>query len=113
MDISKYENKIVYPDRPIKPRLKKGASPDEIRLHADDVECWEKQKVRYKEAIDKYHDENTRLQTKFKEDALKEHGIEHNLKADDAYRLAWSYGHSSGLNEVYNYLGDLAELIRE
>ena len=32
-------------------------------------------------------------------------------KADDLYRLAWDYGHSSGWSEIENYYVELLDLL--
>jgi hypothetical protein len=49
----------------------------------------------------------------FKEDAIVEAGLHNHSKAEKAYELAWNYGHSSGYNDVWAYLQDLAELLLE
>ena len=40
------------------------------------------------------------------------HEISRGAKFEKAWRLAWEYGHSSGLPEVENYFDDLVELIK-
>ena len=45
--------------------------------------------------------------------ALEVTGIAGHSKASKAYFLAYEYGHASGLQEILEYLCDLAELIRE
>lgn len=48
----------------------------------------------------------------FKDKMAKDHGIPRDAKFDRAWRLAWEYGHSSGLGEVSIYFSDLVELIK-
>lgn len=50
---------------------------------------------------------------KFKLDALVACGISKHPKANSVFSMAWEYGHSSGFREVYNYLQDLSQLIKE
>ncbi len=42
----------------------------------------------------------------------KEHGLERNNKFELAYSIAWSHGHSSGIQEVEMYFEELAELLK-
>ena len=60
-----------------------------------------------------YQQEESRLVTQFKLDACKELGIEGHPKGCRAVELAWDYGHSSGLREVFNYLTDLSDLMKD
>ena len=50
--------------------------------------------------------------SRFKEDALEDVGLTGHPKAEEVWCLAWQYGHAGGFNDVYNYLGELAELVR-
>jgi hypothetical protein len=58
-----------------------------------------------------YRDEKNRLLQLFKFAALTYCGIEKHLKADKAFEMAWSRGHSSGYYEVLQELEELAELL--
>lgn len=60
-----------------------------------------------------YQADQARLSREFKEDLFAEEGVTGNPKAENAYRLAWDYGHSNGYECVYNYFVDLAELIKD
>lgn len=48
----------------------------------------------------------------FKHDLFVHFGVENNLKREAAYRLAYEYGHSGSLSEIYNYFIDLVDLIK-
>jgi len=113
MEMEKYENKIEFPARQNRPRLKEAATPSEIREHAIEIEIWQEGIGKVTETRNKHREEARRLQLLFKEDCLRELGIHDNLKADDAYELAWRHGHSDGFTSLYNYLSELAPLIRE
>lgn len=59
-----------------------------------------------------YNVELERLeQTVFKIDALVTLGIFDHPKADRAWKMAWDRGHSSGLEEIYQELKELCELL--
>ena len=68
--------------------------------------------LRYKVDMGRYRDDQRRLNELFKFAALWDCEIVTHSKADKAYEIAWSRGHSSGLWEVYNELVELAELMR-
>ena len=48
----------------------------------------------------------------FSTDVFEALGISDNPKKWDVFNLAWEYGHSYGYSEVWNYLMDLADLIK-
>ena len=48
----------------------------------------------------------------FRKDLFEFHGVTNNPKADLAYSIAWSRGHSSGFTEVASVFGDIVELIK-
>jgi len=52
------------------------------------------------------------LTDEFKRDLFEEHGVTGHPKAELAFKLAWDYGHSSGLNEVVSYFEELVDLIK-
>ncbi len=47
-----------------------------------------------------------------KAEMAEEYGLERNAKFDKAWEIAWGHGHSSGIDEVKLYFGELVELIR-
>lgn len=46
-----------------------------------------------------------------KKDLFEEYGVTNNPKVEQAYSLAYAYGHSCGLNEIQNYFSELVDLI--
>lgn len=58
-----------------------------------------------------YREEESRLMKQFKQDMFEELGIENNPKREILFRIAWEYGHSYGLHEVFSYAEELVELI--
>ncbi len=69
--------------------------------------------VGFKSALNAYQTDSARLGTEFQNDAFEEVGITGNLKAQKCWDLAWDHGHSSGYNEVLNYLREFSELIKD
>lgn len=47
----------------------------------------------------------------FEKDLAEDFGVSSHPNKDKLYSLAWNYGHSSGLMEVYNYYSELVELL--
>lgn len=70
-------------------------------------------KQNYQEMIDEYNKEEAQLFEKFKEAALKELGLHNHPKKDKIFGYAWQQGHSSGFNEVWIVLCDIAELFTD
>lgn len=58
-----------------------------------------------------YNVEQARIECQFKPDLFADLGITDNPKREELFRLAWSYGHASGYEDVYNYALDLVDLI--
>lgn len=67
----------------------------------------------YKEHRKEYDDERNKLHQEFQNDLFEDYGVIDNHKRFKCFDLAWEHGHSSGLEEVYNYFGDFVELIRD
>ena len=65
-----------------------------------------------KEEREQWREQSRKLREEFKEDLAKEFEVENNPKFEKCFELAWSFGHSSGLNEVKIYFADLVELIK-
>lgn len=141
MDTNDYVNKLQYPNRSDfvkfnlykdgKVHLQNGSSEDVS--HIIDVIFSKNQalanieilarnkgflleliddKIGFKSAKEKYNQETSNLIAKFKVDLEKEFDTTDNPKAKECYDLAWQWGHSSGLSEVYNYYYDLVDLIK-
>lgn len=66
-----------------------------------------------KDMWEAYNAEESRVIEKFKADMFDDLGISDNPKRNELYRVAWDYGHSSGIQEVYNYALDLVDLIKD
>lgn len=65
----------------------------------------------YKAHRKEYDDERNKLDQEFQNDLFEDYGVSDNPKRFKCFDLAWEHGHSSGLEEVYNYFGDFVELI--
>jgi hypothetical protein len=65
----------------------------------------------WRAAMAAYYEEENALLRKFKEDALRECGLEGHPKAEKAYSLAWEEGHSLGYGQVLYELQNLADLL--
>ncbi len=59
-----------------------------------------------------YNEREAREIEEAKASLAVEYKIPRDAKFDKAWRLAWEYGHSSGLSEVRLYFSELVELIR-
>lgn len=66
----------------------------------------------YHAAVLAYQAESTRLQREFKHDLLEDHGVTNHPKAELCFKLAWEYGHDSGLKEIANCFDDFVDLIK-
>lgn len=62
-------------------------------------------------------EEARKIQAKEEEDfktcLLRKHGVSDNPKANQAYALAWEYGHAHGYQEVEVYFSDIVQLIKD
>lgn len=67
----------------------------------------------YKAHRKEYDAESAKLHQEFVKDLFEDYGVSDNPKRFKCFELAWEHGHSSGLEEVYNYFGDFVELIRD
>jgi hypothetical protein len=72
-----------------------------------------KDEIKYKQDRDKYYKKVNELEQQFINDLFVEFGVENNPKREKAYQLAYSYGHSAGYQEIYNYLIDMVNLIKD
>lgn len=64
------------------------------------------------ERIKEKRDEKIRLQEMFQRDLLTHVGLIDHPKSNIAYRIAWEERHASGLQEVVDFMEELAELMR-
>ena len=67
----------------------------------------------YKAQRKRYSDESAKLYKEFQNDLFEDYGVSDNPKRHKCFDLAWEHGHSSGLEEVYNYFGDFVNLIKD
>lgn len=114
LDTTKYENKLSYPKSISEERteyrnllVKDNLSPaqklriEELKPIVDEFDA--KRKA--------YRDEDKRLYEQFKKDLFEEYGVTNNPKVEQAYSLAYAYGHSCGLNFIQAYFSELVDLI--
>lgn len=59
-----------------------------------------------------YQQEENRLYNLWKSDLYSEYEVTNNPKVEQAFQLAWDYGHACGYEEVERYFMDFAELIK-
>jgi hypothetical protein len=62
--------------------------------------------------IKEYNKEESRLYNVFKDDCLKEVGLENHPKREDIFSFAYDRARSGGYQEVFNFLDDLSELFK-
>ena len=67
----------------------------------------------YRAHLKEYNDESAKLHREFRDDLFEDYGVSDNPKRFKCFELAWEHGHSSGLEEVYGYFGDLVVLIQD
>jgi len=59
----------------------------------------------------KYYEADGKAMDAFKNDMEEIFKVKGNPKAEKLWKLAWDFGHGSGLREVLNYYSDFVELI--
>ena len=110
-DFEIYKTKVPYPDKPAKPFLSRNATVAQCREHVVKMEQYGTDRAIYLGQLKLYHDDVNRLELQFKQDAIRDVGLDGHEKADAAFSLAWAEGHSAGLYNVYDFLVKLADLI--
>ena len=106
-----YNNTMEYPKAPAKPVLVKNATPTEIRAYADAIELYDAAYDVYKSARIAYSAETTAKHNQFRSDLETEYRTTGHPKANLLWTMAWDEGHSSGLNEVFNWYDRLSDLV--
>ena len=106
-----FENRVAYPSRPAKPKLKTGATPDEIRIYADQVELFTALSANYGAALAIYRQGQIDAESRFEHALAEEYGLVNHPKRAIIFDKAWEYGHSSGLGEVALHYDSFAELV--
>jgi hypothetical protein len=117
MDMSKYKNKMTYPESLKKPILAKNPTADDAENFAKELRAYEAAKVDYNAAVKIYNAEEIRLMALFMNDLFLEYVRSDNgviaddvrKKAEVIYAKAWSDGHSSGYSEVETQFADLVD----
>ena len=67
----------------------------------------------YKEHHKEYNAAKGKLSQQFQDDLFEEFGVSDNPKRFKCFEIAWSRGHSYGLEEVYSHFSDYVELIMD
>lgn len=116
-DIQKPE--LNYPKKPARPNIKPNASSQEIMAYAGLVKEYEGKLAQhaldvaaYNEARKPYNKMISDRAEEFKKDLFEECGVTDNPKADNAYSIAYEYGHSSGFAEIATHFFNIVELIK-
>ena len=115
MNFDDYKVTIPYPEKPRKPMMPRAVLAENARKWADDLEAYEQELEVWTVKMDEYKRASNDLQQKFKEDVLRENGLEGHHKAEKVYSLAWSEGCRSGEGYagVMNWVETLAELVKD
>lgn len=100
----RYDNKIPY-------RLDDVPVDEDAMTVRQAREHKEEQARKRREQRDLYAREEQRLVALFKDDLEKAHGVAGHPKADKLFEMAWSDGHSEGVQQVANRYSELVELI--
>lgn len=115
LDYSKYNMKTRYPDgypkKPRKPILSPLGNSQDARRYADELEVYEQALEVYKVEQARYREIEAGLLQEFRADALKAIGWTDRPDASLLFEKAWQDGHSSGYEEVFSHLEDLAYFV--
>ena len=116
----KYDNDyeaVKRPNKPIKPRENQCDGIDDYcaktHEYADSMKAFGILNDKYKEDQKKRGIRYNELIEQFKQDALEDVGLENHPRKEKAYDYAWDKGHSAGLQEVYSYLVDIADVLQD
>jgi hypothetical protein len=60
-----------------------------------------------------YKEDADRLDEQFKIDALQELGVAGHPKAQKLYLLAYEHGHAGGYSDIWTYMNDFADLVKD
>lgn len=97
--------------RPVKPRLGNKPTSEVAFKYAQDLAAYEKSFELYLEARDVVNKQHKELNKVLKNKLIEDAGLTGHAKAEQCWSKAWDKGHSSGWNEVYLELCDLADLV--
>ena len=117
MNFNDYENKLEYPKKPIKKCMN-------CNWHFNDgynycsacghsLKFYSELLKEYKIKLEDYNNNSCVLYEKFRYDSLNDVDLLDHPKANKIFSIAWEYGHSSGLHDVYYWLKELSELFMD
>src|SRR5574343_223040 len=112
MDFDKYKVDFEFPAYPRKPFLKKGATADQVRQYADELDVYNKSMAIYREAQHRCAAESKKLNELFFDDAFAELGIDKSHpKIDILKRMAVDHGSVGGHQEIFYWIEELSQLL--
>lgn len=121
----RFKNKFHYPNRDDYKRVfiyKGGECIYEAPYNTYITSEWRHKKTLREIIIDEeaykaerkiYNNEDARIYNEFRAEVLEENGLTNHPKADKVMSMAWEDGHSSGYEEVANYVEKYADLVRD
>jgi predicted amidophosphoribosyltransferase len=123
MDIyQKLENKAYENDYPYPSRLSRNCLKCNTLFSTEDNFCkncghnvkdyYEEGKRRYNQELTNHRKREQELCNQFKQDCFEFYKIVDNPKADKAFSLARDERNSNGYGEVFDFLGDIVDLIK-
>ncbi len=111
MNFEKYKNTLLFPKKPIKPKLAKDHNLDGLESYKVAFEAWQRDMERYDELLKEYRAESRMLQSQFRRDAIDEAGLTDHPKAEMAFNMALEFEPLEFIEDVFSYLDDLGELL--
>lgn len=112
MNFEMYANEFDYPQKPRRPILGHKCTAQEARQYADEMDAYEKALADWTVAVSIYRNRQAELTLQFKKDAFAVLGIADNPKAEKLYEHAYDDAHSEGYQAIFQWMEDMAELIR-
>lgn len=115
IDYSKYINKKTFPESVYDENKElKHLESLTVLSYAQKLRIQELKQIieDYKNQEIEYYKEENRLYNLWKDDLYVEYEVADNPKAEQAFQLAWDYGHAHGYSEVEIYFSDFVGLIK-
>lgn len=116
MDYSKYVNTKTFPSDVYNEKKELKQLKSLVSLSpAQSLRIKELEQIiqDYKSKEIEYNQEKNRIYNLWKNDMYNEYEVIDNPKVDQAFQLAWDYGHAYGYQEIEYYFSDLVRLIKE
>ena len=110
MNFDDYKVTTPYPEAPRQPEMPRYG---DLHKWREELAAWEKELQEWGLEVNEWRRADSVLNRKFKEDVLREYGLEGHPKAEKIYEISWSEGHSAGLYGVKNWVEKLAELVKD